>query len=121
MKPTKFWKMSFEFSKAQQSESVFLKAKEGNLHKGKIKSSTKQESCIVQEDKWNWYVKEVGEWNMETIKSNERKNAWEDKKILCENYRKIHWKCQILQDGHRKVHAVSLRKGCSISAENWDL
>lgn len=43
--------MSFEFSKAQQSESVFLKAKEGNLHNGKIKSSTKQESCIIQEEK----------------------------------------------------------------------
>lgn len=43
-----------------------------------------------------------------------------DKKIQCENCGKIHWKCQILQDGHRKVHAVSLRrKDCPISAENW--
>lgn len=56
---------------------------------------------------------------METIKSNGRKNAWEYKKTLRENCGKIHWKCQILQDGHRKVHADSLkRKDGSILAEN---
>lgn len=57
---------------------------------------------------------------METIKTNRRKNAWTDKKIQCENCGKIHWKCQTLQDGHRKVHAVSVRrKDWTISAENW--
>lgn len=57
---------------------------------------------------------------METIKTNRRGNAWEDKKIQCENCRKIHWNCQILQESCRKVHAVSLeRKDCYISTENW--
>lgn len=90
------------------------------MYNEKIKSSTKQEPCITQEEKWNWYVKELGEWNIETIKTNRRKNAGEDKKIQCENCRKVHWKCQTPQDHHRKVFAVSLRRKdcCSISAEN---
>lgn len=59
---------------------------------------------------------------METIKTNRRGNAWEDKEIQCENGRKIHWTCQILEDSCRKVHAVSLeRKDCSTSTESWGL